>query len=250
MKRLLLLEHARRRGGAKVEPRHERDHLLRTGRLAQPALHAGILGEAQHRPVGIVRQRAGRAGRDARRGIACSPSTSISTAPNGAPAGQRDDFGRRRRRAVELAQRPNRSTSRLPPAGAKLAGRGTGAPASIARKASPSANGSSVSMVATRSPPKPSTGEDRLARARSVLSQARDIVARLGAQNNAHRRRAIGEGCGDASSPICVTSLTASGSTAPASRRRAAPARRSARRHAPHRGTAGQAMCRPPRDRP
>ena len=64
--RLLLLEHARGRGGgAEIELRPQRDHLLRTGRLAQPALHAGVFRKAQHRPLGIVAQRAGRAGRHA-----------------------------------------------------------------------------------------------------------------------------------------------------------------------------------------
>src|SRR6185312_5710915 len=54
-RRLLLLEHARRSGGgAEVDLRLERDDLLRTDRLAQPALHAGVLGEAQRRPLRIV----------------------------------------------------------------------------------------------------------------------------------------------------------------------------------------------------
>src|SRR5262249_60517104 len=66
VERLLLLEHARLGGGgAEIELRAKRDHLLRTGRLAQPALHASVLGEAQHRPLPIVAQRAGRAGRPA-----------------------------------------------------------------------------------------------------------------------------------------------------------------------------------------
>src|SRR5712691_5597075 len=47
MERLLLLEHPRGGGsGAEVELWMERDHLLGAGRLAQPALHAGVLGEA------------------------------------------------------------------------------------------------------------------------------------------------------------------------------------------------------------
>src|SRR5437763_1671551 len=59
--RLLLLEHARQRGGgAEVDLRLERDHLLGTGRLAKAALHAGILGEPQHRLLRIVAERAGR----------------------------------------------------------------------------------------------------------------------------------------------------------------------------------------------
>src|SRR5207253_1243166 len=62
--RLLLLQDARGGGGgAEIELRLERDHLFGTGRLAQSALHAGILGEPQHRPLGIVEQRTGRARR-------------------------------------------------------------------------------------------------------------------------------------------------------------------------------------------
>src|SRR5262249_60575958 len=59
--RLLLLEQARRRArSAEIELRLERDHLLGTRRLAQPALHAGILGESESRTLRIVHQRAGR----------------------------------------------------------------------------------------------------------------------------------------------------------------------------------------------
>src|SRR5207248_2034226 len=65
-KRLLLLEHTRQRGGgAEVDLRLERDHLLRAGRLAEAALYAGVLGEPQHRLLRIVAERAGRTGRHA-----------------------------------------------------------------------------------------------------------------------------------------------------------------------------------------
>ena len=64
--RLFLLEDARAAAcGAEIELRSQRDDLLGAGRLAQPALHAGVLGEAQHRPLRIIAQRAGRAGRHA-----------------------------------------------------------------------------------------------------------------------------------------------------------------------------------------
>src|ERR1051326_5740019 len=64
--RLLLLEHARRSNRrAEVEPWHEGDHFFRTGRLAQAALHAGIFSKTQQRPLGVIRQCAGGAGRDA-----------------------------------------------------------------------------------------------------------------------------------------------------------------------------------------
>src|SRR5271163_1352164 len=67
IERLFFLEHARSRsGGAEVDLRLEIDHLFRAGRLAQPALHTGILGKAQQRPLWIVAESAGRAGCDAR----------------------------------------------------------------------------------------------------------------------------------------------------------------------------------------
>ena len=108
--RLLLLEHARRgRGGAEVELRLEGDHLLRAGRLAQPALHAGILLEAQHGALGIV-ARARRSGRPTRRrGTACSRrrrSPPLRTAPaRAAPP-------RRRARAQPRAARAARTAAR------------------------------------------------------------------------------------------------------------------------------------------
>src|ERR1043166_6940535 len=64
--RLLLLEHAGGGAGrAEIELRSEPDHLFRAGRLAQAALHASVLGEAQGGAVGIVSERAGWAGGDA-----------------------------------------------------------------------------------------------------------------------------------------------------------------------------------------
>ena len=50
--------------GFEIELRHEADRVFRTGRLAQAALHAGALGEAQHRIIGIVGERARRADTD------------------------------------------------------------------------------------------------------------------------------------------------------------------------------------------
>src|SRR3954462_14438213 len=48
VERLLLLEYARTRSrGAEIELRLQRNHLLRTRRLAQPALHACIFREAK-----------------------------------------------------------------------------------------------------------------------------------------------------------------------------------------------------------
>src|SRR5207248_5043196 len=64
--RFLLFEHARRCvDRAKVQLRPKADDLLRTGRLAQSALHAGVLRKTQHRPLAIIAQCTGRASGDA-----------------------------------------------------------------------------------------------------------------------------------------------------------------------------------------
>src|SRR4029079_1077566 len=99
VERLLLLEHARTRGGgAEIELRPQRDHLLRARRLAQPALHAGIFGEAQHRPLGIVAERAGGAGRHAGTGER-APLDIDAHRAEGRARGQRDDVNWSRRGA-------------------------------------------------------------------------------------------------------------------------------------------------------
>src|SRR5215472_14433124 len=62
MERLFLFKHAGARGrGAEIKLRPERNHFLRASGLAQPALHAGVFGEAKLRPLRIVAERAGRA---------------------------------------------------------------------------------------------------------------------------------------------------------------------------------------------
>src|SRR6185437_16559704 len=92
VKRLLLLEHARRRDRrAEVEARRQADHLLRTGRLAEAALHAGIFGEAQQRPLGVVRQRAGRTRRHTRQAKRAALAIDLDGA-EWRPNRQRDDF--------------------------------------------------------------------------------------------------------------------------------------------------------------
>src|SRR5215207_8827898 len=62
VERLFLLQHAQRRiPGLEVETRLDADDFFGAGRFAEPALHAEALGEAQHRAIGVVGQRAGRA---------------------------------------------------------------------------------------------------------------------------------------------------------------------------------------------
>src|SRR5476651_2684906 len=67
LERLFLLDDAAHRGSAtEIDLRLQADDFLGGGRLAEATLNAGVFREAQHRLFGIVRQRAGRAGRDAR----------------------------------------------------------------------------------------------------------------------------------------------------------------------------------------
>ena len=80
-----------------------RDDLLGAGGFAKPALHAQALGEAQHRAVGIVRQRAGRAGGDA--GMAERAAFDIQLhAAEGRARRQRHDIDRRGRGEVKFAE--------------------------------------------------------------------------------------------------------------------------------------------------
>ena len=105
MERLFLFEHARRRGrGPEVELRLERDHLLRTGCLAQPALHAGIFGEPQRRALGIIAQGTGGAGGHTGEAERAARSVDFDRAERRA-GWQRDQVDRRRRGVVQFAQR-------------------------------------------------------------------------------------------------------------------------------------------------
>ena len=183
------------RGGAEVELRLQRDDLLRAGRLAQPALHAGVLGKAQHRPLGVVGQRAGRAGRHAGQAQRAAGDVDLHRSERRA---RRAAAPHRPAPAPRGAARAARSAARRAwrRTGRKLAGRGADGIAAIARSAAPRASGSSVSMVATRSAPKPEPVQDRLGQ-RDGARQSGDVVARPRAQQEAHRRRAVGEGRGD-----------------------------------------------------
>ena len=67
----------------------------------------------------------GQADTQARQSV--QPSTLISTAPNGAPCGQRDDIDRGRRGALQLAQREPHARRACRPTGRKLAGCGAAA---------------------------------------------------------------------------------------------------------------------------
>ena len=104
VERLFLLQHALWRvPGLEVEPRLDGNDLLGAGGFAQPALHAEAFGEAQHGAIGIVGQRAGRAGGDA--GVAQRAAIDIKL--HGAERRarrQRHHVDRRGRGEVKLAK--------------------------------------------------------------------------------------------------------------------------------------------------
>ena len=113
-----------RRGAAPPRPSKSscgtrRDRVFRTGRGAEPALHAKALGEGEHRLVGIVGERVGRAGADA--GEAERAGLGLEGEPAEGRAGrQRHDADRRGRRRVQFAEARVAARSRLPPTGRKL----------------------------------------------------------------------------------------------------------------------------------
>ena len=169
----------------------QRDHLLRAGALAQPALHAGVFDEFQRRAVGIVEQRAGRAGRHAGQAQRAAADIDADRAERRA-FGQRDHVDRRRRDAMQFGQR---KAQQVAPLADGAEGRGLLRRLRRARcrtASSPSASGSSVSMVATRRSRKSEAGKNGVGH-RDGLRKPRDVVQRLCAQQEAHARRAIGE---------------------------------------------------------
>src|SRR6266446_5480712 len=102
--RLFLLQHAKRRvPGLEIEPRLKGDDLFRTGRFAKPALHAQAFGKAQHRAVGIVRQRPRRTGGDAGMAERATLDVEIDAAERRARP-QRHDIDRRGRGQMQLAK--------------------------------------------------------------------------------------------------------------------------------------------------
>ena len=106
----------------------------------------GRSGSSRNAPVGQA---------EAQDKQSVQPSTSTSTAPNGAPLGSGmmpTGFGAARCSSLSA----KRNTLLLPPWGRKLAGRGTAGIDGIAHSASSKRSGSSVSMVSIRPLPKPS----------------------------------------------------------------------------------------------
>ena len=105
VERLLLLEDARGCGRrAKIELRRKRDHLLRAGRLAQPALHAGVLGKPQHRSFWIIAQRSGGTCRNTGKAEGATLDIYLKRSERRA-CGKREDINGGRSNAVQFAQR-------------------------------------------------------------------------------------------------------------------------------------------------
>src|SRR5262249_37985277 len=111
VERFFLFKHA---GGccrrAEIELRPQRNHLLRAGSLAQPALHARVFRKAQLRPLRIVAERAGRASRHASEAERAALHIDLDR-PEGGARGQRDHVDGRRRGTLKLAQRESHDVS-------------------------------------------------------------------------------------------------------------------------------------------
>ncbi len=165
------------------------------------------------------------------------PATSISTAPNGASSGSATtSTGAGAARCSSRSAM--RRTPRLPPVGRKVAGRGDGGIGGMARRAAPRASGSSVSMVPTRSASEAEPMQDRLGQ-RQGAPQARHVMARTRAQQEAHGAGAVGERRGDCfETDLCDLVDGDRQNAGMAARRCAGPAHRSARHRAPHRAAA------------
>ena len=124
------------------------------------------------------------------------PSTLTSTVPNGAPCGSAHDIDRRWAPPRAARASACRTTSRLRPAAEKVAGLAAPSIGAMARRLSPSASGSSVSMVATRAPAKPRPA--RIGSA-SAMVLARPAMSWRGLARTRKRtaRGAVGERRGD-----------------------------------------------------
>ncbi len=105
----------------------------------------GRSGSSESAPVGQA---------DTQERHSVQPSTFTSTVPNGAPAGS-GTMSTGAGAAACSSRNASRITSRLRPVAANDAGFAVAARAGTARRVSPSASGSSVSIVATRAPLKP-----------------------------------------------------------------------------------------------
>ena len=235
---------ARRLPGGEVEPRHERDRVLGAGRGAQPALDAQALREAQHRPVGIVGQRRGRAGADA--GEAERAGVGVEVEPAERRAGRQRDR-RRPARAPRDGSSRNASASRPRLRADRQEARRRRAAGAPARRPSSAAR-ERVRIVGLDEPgerrcrsraPRAIAFGERERPLRGPTMSCRGFARREEAHAARARRRTA---AAIASGPICVDLVDARpAARSPAGRRRSGRARRSAARHARRRGTGATA---------
>ena len=158
-------------------------------------MHAGILGEPQHRPLGIVAERAGRTGRHT--GEAERAAADIDfNGTEGRLLGERNPVDCHRRSAVQLAQRephqaaffPQRQEARRPRYGRHR----RSCAQSIAEQIRIVCLDGRNTVLA-----KPQSREDRI-RQHDALPQSGDIMAWAPAKQKPQRGCAISEGGGDA----------------------------------------------------
>ena len=117
----------------------------------------GFSGSSDSAPVGQA---------DTQERHSVQPATLTSTVPNGAPCGS-DTMSTGAGAAACNSRKECRTTSRLSPTAEKVAGLAAPSIGAMARKALPSASGSSVSMVETRAPAKPRP--DRIGSANAIV---------------------------------------------------------------------------------
>ena len=196
LERLFFLEHAR---GA-VAARKSSCGLSVMTFSGQVALHSphctqassakrsiGRSGSSDSAPVGQA---------DTQERQSVQPSTLISTAPNGAPSRQRHDIDRRRRRALQFAQREphhvalaaDRRKARRPRRRRQHRDGAQGVAQRIGIVGLDGGDAAGAEAEARQGSARP---------ARWSCADPVDVVARLGAQQEAHRARAVGESRGD-----------------------------------------------------
>src|SRR6185312_1326662 len=191
-KRLFFLQHEGARAcRAKIELRVEADDLLGASRLAQPALDASVLREAQYRAFLIVGERTRGAGGHARKTERAALHVELDGAERRA-FGQRDDVDRGRGRVMQLAQREPQHVAlgadRRERGGTRGAGRRFDRAQCIAKD-------ERIIRLDRDDPafPKAEAGEDRL-RERDRPGESRGVVSRLCAGEEPYVRYAVREG--------------------------------------------------------
>ena len=190
--RLFLLDDPGHGGrGAEIDLRLEADDFLRAGRLAQSALDAGVFGKAEHRALRIVGQCAGRTRRHAGQAQRAAFNVDFDCTKRRA-SGQRHDIDRRPGLPRCNSRRASRMTSRLRPVAENVRGFGRAVHRwDAAQHLAKRIRVIGLDRCGARAG-EAKAGQDRFGQ-RNRLVQARDIVLRFGANEEAHRRASIGE---------------------------------------------------------